>query len=202
MLATNSRFLAHRKVLVEAEALRHVSDVALDLVGPGCGCRSRGRCRARVGREQAAQHADGGGLAGAVGSEKAVDRAALHLHREVAHDLTGAEGLAQSVHVDRDVGRGLTDAFRARCRPADRHAALRLGRPRLDHEDELRSLFEAVDHRRGEFGGRGDEAHRAVGRPDNRRTGSWMVSPESRSSAASASARRIAPSRCRVAAAR
>ena len=42
------------EVLVEAEALRHVADVALDLARCRCGCRSRaqcrGRCRASAGR--------------------------------------------------------------------------------------------------------------------------------------------------------
>ena len=35
------------EVLVEAEALRHVADVALDLVALGAGCRSRAPCRGR-----------------------------------------------------------------------------------------------------------------------------------------------------------
>ena len=59
--------------------------------------------RALVGREQAAQHADGGGLAGAVGPEEAVDRAALHLHRQIAHHRAAVELLGQAMHVDDDI---------------------------------------------------------------------------------------------------
>ena len=51
---------------------------------------------AAVRCEQSAQHADGGGLAGAVGTEKAVDRAATDLHRQVAHHDLAVEGLGQA----------------------------------------------------------------------------------------------------------
>ena len=98
--------LAHREVLIEAEALRHVADVALDLVGLGADVVAEAGAVALVGREQPAQHADGRGLAGAVGAEEAVDRAALDLHRQVAHDLAAAEGFGQPVDIDGDVGRG------------------------------------------------------------------------------------------------
>ena len=57
-----------------------------------------------VGREQTAQHADGGGLAGAVRPEKAVDRAALHLHRQIAHHRAAVEVFGQALDIDDDVG--------------------------------------------------------------------------------------------------
>ena len=97
--------LAHREVLVEAEALGHVADMALDLVGLGADVVAETGALALVGREQPAQHADGGGLAGTVGTEESVDLAALDLHREVAHDLAAAEGFGQAMDVDGDLGR-------------------------------------------------------------------------------------------------
>ena len=66
--------LAHRKILIQAEALRHVADLALDLVGVAADVVAEAGALAAVGRQQAAEHADGGGLAGAVGAEEAVDR--------------------------------------------------------------------------------------------------------------------------------
>jgi hypothetical protein len=42
---------------------------------------------ALVGREQAAQHADGGGLAAAVRAEEAIDAAARDLHVEMVDHL-------------------------------------------------------------------------------------------------------------------
>src|SRR5438270_688507 len=57
-----------------------------------------------VGREQPADHADGGGLAAAVGAEESVDRAARHLHREVIDDRVVAEALREVAHVDREIG--------------------------------------------------------------------------------------------------
>ena len=95
--------LAHREVLVEAEALGHVADLALDLVGLGADVVAEAGAVAFVGREQPAQHADGGGLAGAVGPEEAVDRAALDLHRQVAHHRPAVEFLGQVMDVDDDV---------------------------------------------------------------------------------------------------
>ena len=69
--------LQDREVLVEAEALRHVADVALDLLALRADVVAERRAAAAVGRQQPAQHAQRGGLAGAVGAEEAVDLAAL-----------------------------------------------------------------------------------------------------------------------------
>ena len=68
--------LQDRQVLVEAEALRHVADVALDLLALRADVVAERRAAAAVGRQQPAQHAQRGGLAGAVGAEEAVDLAA------------------------------------------------------------------------------------------------------------------------------
>ena len=100
------QILAHRKVFIEAEALRHVADLQLDLVGLGADVVAEAGAGAFVGRQQPAQHADGRGLAGAVGPEEAVNGAALDLHGEVAHHHATVECLGQAVHVDDDVGVG------------------------------------------------------------------------------------------------
>ena len=92
--------LADRQVLVEGEALRHVADVALDLLRLASGCRSRGRCPAAVGPEQPADHADRRRLAGAVRPEEADDLAFATLEVDVVDDRLVAEALGQPVHVD------------------------------------------------------------------------------------------------------
>jgi hypothetical protein len=80
-----TQVLAHAEVLVQAEALGHVADARPWALGLR-GCRSRRTVAARrAGVEDAAQHADGGGLAGAVGAEDAEDLAALDGEAHVAH---------------------------------------------------------------------------------------------------------------------
>ena len=103
----------------------------------------------------------------AVGAEEAVDGAALHLHRQVMHDLAAAERLRQALDVDRDVGRARRRVHRLSATgclgveiDADRLAdAQGIGPrgPRLDQIDELVALIEAVDHGRGVFGRGRDE---------------------------------------------
>jgi hypothetical protein len=72
--------LAHGQVLIQAETLGHVADLALDLVGVLQDVVAEAGALAAVGRQQAAEDADGRGLARTVRPEKAVNRAALHLH--------------------------------------------------------------------------------------------------------------------------
>ena len=57
------------------------------------------------GREQAAEHADGGGLARAVRSEEAEDLAAPHGERNAGDGLERAEALLEVVHLDDGLGR-------------------------------------------------------------------------------------------------
>ena len=47
-------------------------------------------------RDEPQQHPDGGGLAGAVGTEEAVDRAVRHGQGDIVHRELGAESLAQT----------------------------------------------------------------------------------------------------------
>ena len=65
--------LLDREILVQAEPLRHVADAALDLVPLREDVVAEARSPSAVRREQSADHAQRGGLAGAVGTEEAVD---------------------------------------------------------------------------------------------------------------------------------
>ena len=202
--------LLDRQVLVEAEALRHVADVALDLVALGQDVVAERRAPAAVGREQPAHHAQRGGLAGAVGAEEAVDLAAHHAHGQVAHHHLAVEGLGQAFDLDGDGCRcaghlcaWLTPA--APCSATDtgwptRRFSRALGR-RLDAEHQARALLLAVDDGRRELGLGGDEVdarhrsspriHRSAPR-SGRRCAPWAAPP---------AARRSAPARCPAAAA-
>ena len=113
---------------------------------------------AGVGRQQAAEHADGRGLAAAVGAEEAADRAARHLDVEIVDDGLVAEALGQAL----DVGWRARRRSRPHRRDVDGLAGMQrlraLVRPGLDHEHQPRALLAAVDHRRRVFGLRRDEA--------------------------------------------
>jgi hypothetical protein len=100
------KIFAHREVIVEAEALRHVADAIFDLRRLGADFVTEAGAAALIGRQQPAQHADGGGLAGAVRPKEAENGAASDLHGQVAHHLTAAERFGQAMHVDDDLGRG------------------------------------------------------------------------------------------------
>ena len=143
---------AHRQILIEAEALCHVTDMALDFVGFGADVETEAGALPLVRREQPGEHADGGGLAGAVGTEKSVDGAALYLHGQIAHHGAAAEGFRQAVDIDGDfmtVGHGFGPSVTLTGCPT-RSLLGRVG-ARLDQKDELRALLQAVDHRRREF---------------------------------------------------
>src|SRR5882672_3897075 len=78
---------------VERKALRHVSDAEFDrgLFAPQV--EAEARAAARVWGEQPAEHANRGGLAASVRSEKSVDRAARHADAEVVHYALAVEAL-------------------------------------------------------------------------------------------------------------
>ena len=91
------------EVLIQAEMLGHVADVALDLVGFAANVVAETGAASLVGSEQPAEHADGCGLARAVGAEEAVDLPASHLHGEIAHNLAPVEGFGQPFDLDRNL---------------------------------------------------------------------------------------------------
>ena len=87
---------------------------------------------AGAGLQQAAQHADGGGLARAIGSEEAVDLRARDLHVEAIDRDQGAEATGQPAGDDRDVA-GAGGARRPRGRGRRGHGA-RSSRRRLGRQ--------------------------------------------------------------------
>jgi len=103
--------LADRQVLVEAEALCHVADLALDRRGFANDVQPQAGAAAAVGFEQAAEHSQGGGLAAAVGSEEAADPASLELQVELVDHRPAVVALAQTAH--RDGGRPVASAHGA-----------------------------------------------------------------------------------------
>ncbi|MEJ0044679.1 MAG: hypothetical protein WDM81_21760 [Rhizomicrobium sp.] len=98
------QILADRQILPETELLRHVTDVVLDPFGLGAKVVAEHRALAFRGAEQAAQHADGGGLARAVGAEEAPDLPRRHRDIDVVDRELGAEALGQPTHVDGEFG--------------------------------------------------------------------------------------------------
>ena len=101
--------LLDRQVLVQAEALRHVADLALDRRRVATQVVAKARAFTFVGRQQSAQHADRRRLAAPVGPEKAEDRPALDSNREVVDDGAPAIALRQTVHVDGGAARRVRD---------------------------------------------------------------------------------------------
>ena len=102
--ADELQILAHGQVLIQAEALRHVPDLQLDLVGLGADVVAEASAGPFIRRQQPAQHSDRGRLAGAVRAQEAIDRATLHLHRQVTNHRAAIEFFCQAVHIDDDVG--------------------------------------------------------------------------------------------------
>src|SRR3970040_217253 len=94
--------LAYGEVFPQREALRHVADLALDGRGLAQDVVVQAGAFARVGLEQPAQHADGGGLAAAVRTEEAVDLSLRHLQGQVLDHGAVTEGLGQALGVDGD----------------------------------------------------------------------------------------------------
>jgi len=93
--------LGDRQVLVERELLRHVADFALDQQALAADVVAKHLTLALVGRQQAAHHADGGGLARAVGTKEADDLALRHAHRHVIDHGPAAEALDEPADLDR-----------------------------------------------------------------------------------------------------
>ncbi len=111
--AEEAEVLPDGEVVVEAEALAHVADAALDALRVLRDVDTEDEPRARGRREQAAQHADGRGLAGAVRAEEAEDLALGHRERHAVDRGEGAEALGELAELD-----GCRHRPTARSRPA------------------------------------------------------------------------------------
>src|SRR5262245_45587203 len=97
--------LAYREVLVEAETLRHIADLAFDLVSFGANVVTEAGSRSLIRSEQTAQHTNGGRLARPVWAQEAVDCPALHLHGQISDHSTTIELFGKAVDIDDDVVR-------------------------------------------------------------------------------------------------
>jgi hypothetical protein len=101
--AVKLQVLLDRQVLVQAEALRHVTDALFDLLGLLGDVEADHAPPAARWIEDPAQHADRGGLARAVRSEHTEDLAAIDRQRHVAHRDQVAEAPGQLVRLDHDL---------------------------------------------------------------------------------------------------
>ena len=87
--------LGNRQVAIEAEALRHVADLQPDARRVAQQVHAETGAAAAIRAQQAAQHADRGGLAAAVAAEEAADLAFRHLQRQpVDHHGAGRNSCA------------------------------------------------------------------------------------------------------------
>src|SRR5262249_36561048 len=84
--------------------LRHVADMAADRRRLPNDVEAEAGSVSTVGSKQAAQHADGGGLAAAIGAKKSADFSCSDLQAQAVDDLQCAEALSQVVDVDDIVG--------------------------------------------------------------------------------------------------
>ena len=87
--------LLHREQAVERKLLRHVAEPALGCAGGAAQIMAHHMRFASSWFQQAAQHLEGGGLAGAVRAEQAEDFALLHLEADVVGGGELAEALGE-----------------------------------------------------------------------------------------------------------
>ena len=104
--AEEADVLDHGQVLVERELLRHVADRPLDALGLAADVEAADRRRPGGRVEEAAEHADGRGLAGSVGPEKAEDPAAVDIEGDRIDGREVAEPLRERLDLDRMFGHG------------------------------------------------------------------------------------------------
>ncbi len=92
--------LRDRKILVETESLGHVADLALDSGRLAANVEAQARAASAIGREEPAEHSNGGGLSASVGTKESVDLPAPHLQPESVDDHLVAEALGEALHID------------------------------------------------------------------------------------------------------
>ena len=104
--AGENQVLVHGQLVVERKLLRHVADHFLDRVAFARDVVA-GDPRGAFRRfENAAEHSDDGGFAGAVRPEKSEDRAARDGKADVIDGGESAEALRQPLALDHRVGHG------------------------------------------------------------------------------------------------
>ena len=91
------------QILPEAESLRHVADLPLDLLALPDDVVTQAGAAAFVRHQQTAQHADESGLAAAVGTEEAVDFAGAHLQIDVVHHRAIIEPFGHAFDIDGEI---------------------------------------------------------------------------------------------------
>ena len=151
------------EVLVEREALGHVPDPTADARGVAPHVEPEAGALAGIGRQQSAEHPQGGGLPAAVRAEEAAESVPWP---------RGGRGPAPP-----DARRTTCTARARRWRAGRRRSpghlhverlarmeALQRRGPRLDQVHELAPGVAGVDHRRGVLGAGGDVAHLRVER--------------------------------------
>src|SRR5262245_29253061 len=95
--------LGEAQVLVKAEALGHVADLALDGLTLSDHIVAETGATACVGTQQATEHPDECGLAAAVRAEKPVNLTSANLKSDVIDDGALAKPLGHPAHVDREI---------------------------------------------------------------------------------------------------
>src|SRR5215470_2271824 len=88
------------EILVKAEALCHVSDLAADARGVANNVETQTDPASAIRRQEAAQHADCRGLTAAIGPEKTTDLTGLDPQIQLLHDRIGAKALFQVTNID------------------------------------------------------------------------------------------------------
>ncbi len=138
--------LANGEILVETEALGHVAGLALDRLAVVHEVVAEAGAAPAVGRQQAADHAQGRGLARAVRPEEAADAALFDGEAEAIDDGARAVALHQIMDVDRQChGAALhewLDGDRQARLPARRCPARFAGRASTRNTSLVRALWE------------------------------------------------------------
>ncbi|MNT37210.1 hypothetical protein D3C72_1733370 [compost metagenome] len=126
----------HRQVLVEGELLRHVADAPLQGFGVVGDLAAEHFDLAGAGQQQAAEHADGGGLAAAIGAEEAEHLGAVDVQVQPVDGGELAEALGQAACADHrliavhgSLAPPAPAARRAACARPRPAAPVRRGRP-------------------------------------------------------------------------
>src|SRR5215469_7537330 len=97
------KVLLNGQVVIQRELLRHVADLAADGHGTKPSVLAGQLHGTGAGGKKPAQHLDRCGLAGAIGSEQAVDFSVTHLQRDAAYRSKLTKILAQPIGADGDL---------------------------------------------------------------------------------------------------